>query len=652
MDAQELKSFEGFQFLLTKCDTRICLLADYVRLCDMERLQNLVAWFWDVDTLVLKDLRSAPVPSGGFGHLISTMDRHPGCIGGVKETKKRFLMGFAKEPGDDVYMATPLRLPRGSPLLKRWIGLMREELSGVQPGKAFDHNTFMLALKDSVDHFGLNMACVSSSIFSPLPYHHRQQVLSAKYTKKLKSAKSIADEAFGVNAFWQSSRGKDAMVGNERGARRRVESGSVWSNLLQLVEEKIMEATVAVEDDVGDRGVKRGFREKNSVKLMETLSSIRWPLSTFRMPTTTSMQGTDFCQSPIYSNHILTKVLGEGTNGVVFLAQNTRNSRQVAIKCSKHGAPGQTLDMMEVYFHAALSQKDSKFIVKLFDAWASPFLNVLVLEKMDADCWSVIRAHRDRKMDVVTALHVLLQAARGVAVVHGAGVMHRDLHARNVLLKHTWDSALSQLAPVDLVNVKLSDFGNASNIGSNALTVVAKASARCGARDVMPPEILYRRGVEWKLETPVPRDRASSKRDLVGPRPHWKAVTRPLLATYNQKVDLWALGSLLMCMVRGGVYNSHDLGDMAYEMSGVGGMCGLVPNEMIGKYRWSVPVNMLAKFGPPPVVDFNVSCKLRDDRAAGVMQKLWAYDPESRPQARDLADALVSMLESGDGCSA
>ena len=79
-------------------------------------------------------------------------------------------------------------------------------------------------------------------------------------------------------------------------------------------------------------------------------------------------------------------------------------------------------------------------------------------------------------------------------------------------------------------------------------------------------------------------------------------------------------------------------------------MCGLVPNEMIGKYRWSVPVNLLAKFGPRPSPDFKISCKLRDDRAAGVMQKLWAYDPESRPQARDLADALVSMLESGDGC--
>ena len=107
-----------------------------------------------------------------------------------------------------------------------------------------------------------------------------------------------------------------------------------------------------------------------------------------------------------------------------------------------------------------------------------------------------------------------------------------------------------------------------------------------------------------------------------------------------------------MCMVRGGVYNSHKLGDMAQEMSGPVGMCGLVPNEIMVKYRWSVPLNLLAKFGSPPSPDFKMSCKLRDDRAAGVMQKLWAYDPESRPQARDLVDALESMLESGDGCSA
>ena len=82
VNAEELLSFEKFESLVTKCENRIALLADYVRVCDMERNESNVVWFWDVDTLVLHDLRNIPVPSGAFGHLISTMDRRPGCMGG------------------------------------------------------------------------------------------------------------------------------------------------------------------------------------------------------------------------------------------------------------------------------------------------------------------------------------------------------------------------------------------------------------------------------------------------------------------------------------------------------------------------------------------------------------------------------------------
>ena len=169
---------------------------------------------------------------------------------------------FAKEPGDEAYMATPLRVPRSSPFLHRWISLMRETLFGDQPVKGFDHNIFMHALKESVDHFGLNDACVPTCTFSPLPYHLGQQVLSAKSVRIMKPAKSIMDEAFGVNAFWQSSRGKKPIVGIARGSHRRAERGSVWSNLLLITEEKMNETTREVEDDAGPRVVKRRYREK------------------------------------------------------------------------------------------------------------------------------------------------------------------------------------------------------------------------------------------------------------------------------------------------------------------------------------------------------------------------------------------------------
>ena len=100
-----------------------------------------------------------------------------------------------------------------------------------------------------------------------------------------------------------------------------------------------------------------------------------------------------------------------------------------------------------------------------------------------------------------------------------------------------------------------------------------------------------------------------------------------------------------MCMLRGGVHEGHALGEMADQMSGREGMCGRAPHGMSTKYRWSVPPSLIAQYGAPPTVDFKATCKLHDDRAADVMRRVWAYDPESRPQARDLADASESMFK-------
>ena len=89
----------------------------------------------------------------------------------------------------------------------------------------------------------------------------------------------------------------------------------------------------------------------------------------------------------------------------------------------------------------------------------------------------------------------------------------------------------------------------------------------------------------------------------------------PSHSTYNQKVNILALVSLLMCMLCGVVCNSNKTGSMHYQKSGPwGGASGLVPQEVRSKYKWSVTPTQLGEFGAQPSVDLKATYKLHGDR--------------------------------------
>ncbi len=161
--------------------------------------------------------------------------------------------------------------------------------------------------------------------------------------------------------------------------------------------------------------------------------------------------------------------LGRGGMGVVYLAHDKQLERKVAVKVihpewsadpvfrRKFVAEGQRL--------AAVTDNDH--VVKVYAAGehdACPFLVMQYLEGVNLDQWLAANGNRDAAANVAwVAEHVLT----GLAVVHDAGLIHRDIKPGNLWVAHG--------------KVKLLDFGIAAHAG--------KETMPAGTAAYMAPEV-------------------------------------------------------------------------------------------------------------------------------------------------------------------
>ena len=105
----------------------------------------------------------------------------------------------------------------------------------------------------------------------------------------------------------------------------------------------------------------------------------------------------------------------------------------------------------------------------------------------------------------------MYQLLLAIACIHDEGYMHRDLKPSNILVTQ-WDSK------TDLPTVKLADFGLAG--------INSDLSSLCGTSGYCAPEI----------------DAEIARRKRAGEG--FKTVHRPF--HYNNSVDIWTLGRILM----------------------------------------------------------------------------------------------------------
>ncbi len=181
----------------------------------------------------------------------------------------------------------------------------------------------------------------------------------------------------------------------------------------------------------------------------------------------------------IAGKYRLTRVIGRGGMGAVWLAQNIALDIDVAVKLIRRdkAAPAASIRLLQEARAAARLNHPS--IVRVFEfgetQWGDPFI---AMELLHGESLSAILTRKGR-LPPAMAVQTLLPVASALSEAHSKGVIHRDLKPENVFLVTGEQGSLTP---------KVVDFGIAKLVHSDLDRSVTLAGEVVGSPDYMSPE--------------------------------------------------------------------------------------------------------------------------------------------------------------------
>ncbi len=164
--------------------------------------------------------------------------------------------------------------------------------------------------------------------------------------------------------------------------------------------------------------------------------------------------------------------LGQGSMGIVYLAEDPRLNRGVAIKVVRAGL-GDPEVLARFQREAEISAKlHHPNVITVYDVGEEPGVGpFLAMEFVDGESLSIIL--KRGALAPAEALELLLQAREALEAAHRAGIVHRDLKPENFMVSKDR-------------HLKLMDFGIARGDGAR----VTKSSDFLGTPAYAAPEVL------------------------------------------------------------------------------------------------------------------------------------------------------------------
>ncbi|MFN7943003.1 MAG: serine/threonine-protein kinase [Thermoanaerobaculia bacterium] len=166
--------------------------------------------------------------------------------------------------------------------------------------------------------------------------------------------------------------------------------------------------------------------------------------------------------------------LGAGGMGTVFLAEDLRHGRKVAIKVLRPdlaASAGKERFLREIRIAAGLQHPN---IVGLIDSGEAGDLLYFVMPYVEGSTLRV-RLARDGELPIQEGLRLLREIAEALAYAHGRGVVHRDVKPENVLFVAG--------------HAQLADFGVAKGLADPELDAASTATGvAVGSPGYMAPE--------------------------------------------------------------------------------------------------------------------------------------------------------------------
>ncbi|HEX9740380.1 MAG TPA: serine/threonine-protein kinase, partial [Ignavibacteriaceae bacterium] len=171
------------------------------------------------------------------------------------------------------------------------------------------------------------------------------------------------------------------------------------------------------------------------------------------------------------SHYKILEKLGEGGMGIVYLAEDTKLERKVAIKFLPHHISANSDERerfkVEAKAAAALSHTNVATIYAIEETNDQTFI---VMEHIDG-----VELKDKIKSGAITtigAINIAIQIAEGLEAAHKKGIVHRDIKSQNIMI--TGDG-----------KVKIMDFGLAK-VGKG--TQLTKVGSTVGTAAYMSPE--------------------------------------------------------------------------------------------------------------------------------------------------------------------
>ncbi len=131
--------------------------------------------------------------------------------------------------------------------------------------------------------------------------------------------------------------------------------------------------------------------------------------------------------------YVIGDKLGEGGMGEVYLAEDTRLGRQVAIKVlpPEFAADPERLSRFEQEARAAAAL-NHPHIAAIHDVGADDGVHYMVQEYLRGQTLGDEIA--ERRMSLERALELGIEIAEALGAAHGAGIVHRDLKPANIFV--------------------------------------------------------------------------------------------------------------------------------------------------------------------------------------------------------------------------
>ncbi len=193
-------------------------------------------------------------------------------------------------------------------------------------------------------------------------------------------------------------------------------------------------------------------------------------------------------QKPMLGRYQIDKEIGKGAMGVVYLGQDPKLNRRVAIKTLALGNEFDGEELEEVkqrFFREAetVGRLHHPYIVTIFDAGEEEDLAYIAMEFLQGESLS-IHTRADKLLPLKTVVDICSRVAEALHYAHTKHVVHRDIKPANIMYEAATDT------------VKVTDFGVARITDSTR----TKTGLVLGTPSYMSPEQLAGKRIDGRSD--------------------------------------------------------------------------------------------------------------------------------------------------------